>query len=101
MAAESEPFEPMAQVVEQVVEEITRRDLDPVLLWGHSSGAAFALETARRLQAQGADVRRVFVAAHLLGDAAARRAAVTELTSRGNAEIAAAAGRGRRLHGDR
>ena len=90
VAAESEPFEPMAQVVEQVVDEITRRGLAPVLLWGHSSGTAFAVETARRLQERGVDVQRVFVAAQLLGDAADRRAAITELTERGTTEIAAA-----------
>jgi amino acid adenylation domain-containing protein len=89
VAAASEPFEPMAQVVEQVVEEITRRGLAPVLLWGHSSGTAFAVETARRLRDRGVDVQRVLVAAQLLGDAADRRAAITELTERGDAEIAA------------
>lgn len=89
VAAQSEPFEPMAEVVEQVVEEITRRGLAPVLLWGHSSGTAFAVETARRLQERGVDVRRVFVGAQLIGDAGDRRAAITELTGRGTAEIAA------------
>jgi amino acid adenylation domain-containing protein len=88
VAAESEPFAPMAQVVDQVVDEITRRGLAPVLLWGHSSGTAFAVETARRLQDRGVDVQRVFVAAQLLGDAADRRAAITELTERGATEIA-------------
>ena len=43
----SEPFAPMAQVVGQVADEVTGRGLTKVLLWGHSSGAAFALETAR------------------------------------------------------
>jgi len=89
VAADSEPFEPMAHVVEQVVDEIIRRGLAPVLLWGHSSGAAFAVETARRLEERGVDVQRVFVAAQLLGDAADRHAAITELTERDNAEIAA------------
>jgi amino acid adenylation domain-containing protein len=89
VAADSEPFEPMADVVEQVVDEIARRGLTPVLLWGHSSGTAFAVEAARRLQERGVDVQRVFVAAQLLGDAADRRAAITELTECGDAEIAA------------
>jgi amino acid adenylation domain-containing protein len=88
LAAESEPFEPMAQVVEQVVDEITRRGLAPVLLYGHSSGTAFAVETARRLQERGVEVQRVFVAAQLLGDAADRRAAIMELTERDTVEIA-------------
>ena len=89
LAAESEPFAPMAQVVERVVAEITRRGLINVLLWGHSSGTAFAVETARKLQERGVHVRRVFLGAQLLGDAPVRRAAITELTGRSDAEIAA------------
>ena len=89
LAAEREPFAPMAQVVEQVVAEITGRGLTRVLLWGHSSGTAFAVATARRLQERGVDVRRVFLGAQLLGDAADRRAAIAELTGRSNADIAA------------
>ncbi|WP_369244530.1 amino acid adenylation domain-containing protein [Streptomyces sp. R41] len=89
LAAESEPFAPMTQVVEQVVVEIIRRGLTRVLLWGHSSGTAFALETAGKLRERGVDVQRVFLGAQLLGNAADRRAAITELTGRSNAEIAA------------
>jgi surfactin synthase thioesterase subunit len=89
VAAGSEPFAPMAQVVEQVVAEITRRGPTRILLWGHSSGTAFAVETAIKLQVRGMDVQRVFLGAQLLGDAADRRAAITELTGRSNAEIAA------------
>ena len=89
VAAEREPFVPMARVVDQVVGEITRLGLDRVLLWGHSSGTAFATETARQLQQRGVDVQRVFLAAQLPGQAAARRAAVDELTGLSNTEIAA------------
>ncbi|MFE7794720.1 amino acid adenylation domain-containing protein [Streptomyces sp. NPDC057460] len=89
VAAESEPFAPMAQVAEQVVVEIIRRGLTRVLLWGHSSGTALAVETARKLQESGVDVQRVFLGAQLLGNAADRRAAIAELTGRSNAEIAA------------
>ena len=39
----------MAQVVSQVADEITGRGLRRVLLWGHSSGTAFALATASEL----------------------------------------------------
>ncbi len=88
----------MAQVVEQVVAEITGLGLTRVLLWGHSSGTAFAVETARQLQERGVEVRRVFLGAQLLGDAAGRRAAVTELTGRSNAEIAARLSARQRLH---
>ncbi|MGW1888622.1 thioesterase II family protein, partial [Streptomyces sp. NPDC001970] len=86
---ESEPFAPMSQVVEQVVDEISRLGPTRVLLWGHSSGTAFAVETARKLQERGVDVERVFLAAQLLGDASDRRAAITELNGRSNAQIAA------------
>jgi surfactin synthase thioesterase subunit len=92
LAAEREPFAPMAQVVEQIVAEITRRGLTRVLLWGHSSGTALAVETARGLQERGVPVQRVFLGAQLLGDATARRAALAELTGRSDAEIAARLG---------
>ena len=80
----------MARVVAQVTAEITGRGLSRVLLWGHSSGAAFALATAMKLAEHGVEVQRVFLGAQLPGDAAGRRASVTELTARSNAEIAAA-----------
>jgi surfactin synthase thioesterase subunit len=89
LAADREPFAPLDQVTGQVTDEIARQGLTRVLLWGHSSGAAFALETARKLEQRGVDVPRVFLAAQLPGDAAGRRAAVAELTGRNNAEIAA------------
>ena len=92
VAGESEPFAPMVQVVEQVVAEIIRRGLTSVLLWGQSSGTAFAMETARKLQERGVNVRRVFLGAQLLGDATDRRATVMELMRRSNAEIATGLG---------
>jgi amino acid adenylation domain-containing protein len=85
----SESFAPLAQVVDRVVAEINRRGLTAVLLWGHSAGAALAVETARRLQRAGTAVPRVFIGAQLLGAAADRRVAVTKLGERSNAEIAA------------
>ncbi|MFB7186844.1 amino acid adenylation domain-containing protein [Streptomyces sp. NPDC056178] len=89
VAADSESLVPMTQVVEQVVDEIIGRGLTRVLLWGHSSGTALAVETARKLRERGVDVQRVFLGAQLLGDADDRRATITELTGRSNAEIAA------------
>jgi amino acid adenylation domain-containing protein len=89
LAARSEPFASLEHVVEQVVTEITRSGLTKVLLWGHSSGAAFAVEAAWKLQARGVDVQRVFLAAQLLGDAPDRRAHIGEVTGQSNAQIAA------------
>jgi amino acid adenylation domain-containing protein len=89
LTASHEPFAHLPEVVEQVAAEIDSLGLARVMLWGHSSGAAHAVETARRLQELGVDVERVFLAAHLPGDAADRRAAATELTGRSDAEIAA------------
>ena len=83
----NESFAPLAHVVDRVVAEISTRGLTDVLLWGHSSGAALAVETARRLQQAGITVSRVFLGAQLLGTAADRRAAITELSERSNAEI--------------
>ena len=87
VGAKRESFAPLAQVVDRVVTEINRRGLTTVLLWGHSSGAALAVEMARRLQRDGTTVPRVFLGAQLLGAAADRHAAVTELGARSNAEI--------------
>ncbi|MEU9117858.1 thioesterase domain-containing protein, partial [Streptomyces sp. NPDC048483] len=84
------PSAATAQVAERAAAEIVRRGLTGVLLWGHASGAACAVETARRLQERGVDVQRVFLGAQLLGDAAARHAAVAGLTECGDAELAAA-----------
>ncbi|MFB7593737.1 amino acid adenylation domain-containing protein [Streptomyces sp. NPDC056160] len=88
LAAADEPFAPLEQVAERVVAEIQGRGLAKVMLWGHSSGAALAVETARRLEERGVRVVRVFLGAQLPGTAAEREAAVAELTGRGNAEIA-------------
>jgi surfactin synthase thioesterase subunit len=87
IAATSESFARLVEVVERVVAEITARGLNEVLLWGHSSGTAFAVETAKRLQDRGVQVQRVFLAAQQLGTAAERRAGIAELTSRSNADI--------------
>ncbi|MER6266719.1 amino acid adenylation domain-containing protein [Streptomyces sp900105755] len=88
LAEPPEPFVSVEEVAEQVAAEITARGLTRVLLWGHSSGTAPAVETARRLQQRGVPVERLFLAAHLLGTAAERRTAVAELTHLSDAEIA-------------
>jgi surfactin synthase thioesterase subunit len=87
VGASRESFAPLANVVDRVVAEINRRGLTTVFLWGHSSGTALALETGRRLQRAGTTVPRVFLGAQLLGAAADRRAAITELDARSNAKI--------------
>jgi amino acid adenylation domain-containing protein len=89
VAAEGEPFAPAGEVVERVVAEIAARGLTRVLLWGHSTGAALAMETAGALHEHEVDVERVFLGAQVLGDPADRRAALAELSGRSDAEIAA------------
>ncbi|MET7377213.1 amino acid adenylation domain-containing protein [Streptomyces sp. NPDC005526] len=89
LAAPHEAFVPLEELVERVVAEITGRGPTRVMLWGHSSGAAPAVETARRLRELGVDVPRVFLGAQLLGTASERRAAAAELASLSDAEIAA------------
>ncbi|MEU2423513.1 amino acid adenylation domain-containing protein [Streptomyces sp. NPDC007851] len=88
LAAPPEPFAPIEEVAERAAAEIVARGLTRVMLWGHSSGAAPAVETARRLQQRGVPVTRVFLGAHLLGTAAERHTAATELAGRDDAEIA-------------
>ncbi|MGW0080959.1 non-ribosomal peptide synthetase [Streptomyces sp. NPDC003393] len=89
LAAAGEAFAPLEQVVEETVTEITARGIGRVMLWGHSSGAALAVEAARRLPGRGVEVVRVFLGAQLPGTASERRAAAAELARCGNAEIAA------------
>ncbi len=88
VGATRESFAPLPHVADRVFAEINRRSLTTVMLWGHSSGAALAVETARRLHRAGISVPRVFIGAQLPGAAADRRAAVTELGERTDAEIA-------------
>ncbi|MER6031488.1 amino acid adenylation domain-containing protein [Streptomyces sp. NPDC001851] len=89
LSAHPEPFATIEQVAEQVAAEITARGPARVMLWGHSSGTAPAVETARRLQERGVRVTRVFLGAHLLGTADERNAAIAELAGRSDAEVAA------------
>ncbi|MGW1899542.1 non-ribosomal peptide synthetase [Streptomyces hirsutus] len=89
LAASHEPFASVAQVAERVAVEITARGLTRVMLWGHSSGTAPAMEAVRRLQERGVEVTRLFLGAQLLGTAVERRVAVEELTRCHSAAVAA------------
>ncbi|MFY9931989.1 MAG: amino acid adenylation domain-containing protein [Streptosporangiaceae bacterium] len=82
-------FASLDRIAGAVAGEITARGLSRVVLWGHSSGAAFALATAARLAGQGVDVQHVFLGAQLPGEAAARRAGIARLGGRSDAQIAA------------
>jgi amino acid adenylation domain-containing protein len=56
-------------LAEAVAAEVADLPAIPILLWGHSAGAAPALEAARLLRRDGHDVRRVFIGAQLPGSA--------------------------------
>jgi amino acid adenylation domain-containing protein len=88
LAAVREPFVPLPRVVASVVDEILDNDLGPVMLWGHSAGAAFALATAHALISRQAEVPRIFLAAQLLGDPATRRTSIGELERMRTEQIA-------------
>ncbi|MFB6602069.1 amino acid adenylation domain-containing protein [Streptomyces noursei] len=88
LTTDPEPFAAREDVVERVVTEITRRGLTKILLWGHSSGTAYALAAAQLLQARRVPVQQVYLSAQLPGDAAGRRAAAEVLAARTDAEIA-------------
>ncbi len=89
LTARSKPFASIAEIADQVVKEVAALGLRSVMLWGHSSGVAHALEAARKLQAKGVDVRRVFLGAQLIGDLTGRRAATETVKRQSNAKIAA------------
>ncbi|WP_438311030.1 non-ribosomal peptide synthetase [Streptomyces sp. HUAS TT3] len=92
LTAENEPFASPETVAKTVADEIARRVTGPVLLWGHSSGAALAVLTARLLEEQGHDLRAVLIGGQLVGTPAARRAFSAELTAMTPLEIAARIG---------
>jgi amino acid adenylation domain-containing protein len=89
LTGDDEPFAPLDRVARQVADEIAARGLTRVMLWGHSSGTAAALATARQLADRQVEVVRVFLAAQLPGTATGRRAAAEELTDLSDAEIVA------------
>ncbi|MFD7257602.1 amino acid adenylation domain-containing protein [Streptomyces sp. NPDC059874] len=78
-AAEDEPLEDVATLAGRARDEILAQVTTPVLLWGHCSGAALALETARLLQEAGRPAERVFIGGQLLHDAQALRAELAEV----------------------
>ncbi|MBT2454427.1 amino acid adenylation domain-containing protein [Streptomyces sp. ISL-86] len=82
-AAEDEPLEDVAVIAERARDEILARVSTPVLLWGHCSGAAVALETARLLQEAGRPVARVFIGGQLLHGPDALRAELAEVGGAG------------------
>ncbi len=88
VGATSEPFESLDNVVARVVDEIKELNLTNLLLWGHSSGSAFALDTAARLADEGIGVERVFVAAQVPGSVADRERHAASLDGKSDAEVA-------------
>ncbi|MFJ4775254.1 amino acid adenylation domain-containing protein [Streptomyces sp. NPDC088762] len=78
-AAEDEPLEDVAAVAARARDEILARVDTPVLLWGHCSGAAAALETARLLQEAGRPAERVFLGGQLLPSEDALRAELADV----------------------
>ncbi|MGW7551854.1 non-ribosomal peptide synthetase [Streptomyces rimosus] len=54
--------------VDHLVAELTRLASAGLLLWGHGSGAAYAVEAARKLEERGKSARRLFIGAHLPDD---------------------------------
>jgi surfactin synthase thioesterase subunit len=63
------PYEPLADVPELarlIAAEVEATIDTPLMLWGHCSGAAPAIELAGLLEARGADVRALLLGAKLL-----------------------------------
>ncbi|MFI2238012.1 amino acid adenylation domain-containing protein [Streptomyces chrestomyceticus] len=94
LSAKSEPFASLEQVAKAVADEIVQRVPGPVLLWGHSSGAAPAVLTARLLEEQGHELRAVLIGGQLVGTPEDRRSFSAVIGALTPLEIAA------RLSGD-
>ncbi|MFE9252365.1 amino acid adenylation domain-containing protein [Streptomyces sp. NPDC007088] len=94
LTVEPEPFLSLEQVAKNAASEIGRLAAGPILLWGHSSGAAPAVVTARLLEQAGHDLRAVLIGGQLVGTPEARRRSSAELKALTPLEVAA------RLSGD-
>ncbi|MFR9805891.1 non-ribosomal peptide synthetase [Pseudonocardia sp. RS010] len=83
----TEKFASLAEIVERVAGEVTARGLTSVLLWGHSSGTAFAVAAARELDRRGVRVEQVVLSSQQLGDPTTRRNGIVELSGRSDAAL--------------
>ncbi|MFF9481593.1 amino acid adenylation domain-containing protein [Streptomyces sp. NPDC014733] len=101
--ADRTPLAPLERVAEATADEIARRGLTGVVLWGHSAGAALAVATARLLQDRATPARHVFIGARLLAEAAEATTAPGDTaeghTAPGTTEGAGATGDGRTAPG--
>nr|WP_042178667.1 amino acid adenylation domain-containing protein [Kibdelosporangium sp. MJ126-NF4]CEL13322.1 Peptide synthetase [Kibdelosporangium sp. MJ126-NF4]CTQ99013.1 Peptide synthetase [Kibdelosporangium sp. MJ126-NF4] len=75
-----------------IAKEIAELPVKPLLLWGHSSGSAHAVETARALRERGYEVRRIYVGAQLPGDVEGRRRSLAQTARLSDAEVVAELG---------
>ncbi|MET3982558.1 amino acid adenylation domain-containing protein [Streptomyces sp. PvR034] len=92
LTVENESFAPLEQVAKAVASELVRLPAGPVILWGHSAGAAPAVLTARLLEEQGRGPRAVLIGGQLVGTPEARRASTAALAALTPLEIAARLG---------
>ncbi|MEF3115201.1 amino acid adenylation domain-containing protein [Streptomyces chrestomyceticus] len=75
--ATARPVE-VAEAAAEIVDGIVRLGLTGPLLWGHASGAAYAVEAARQLEERGTAARRLFIGARWPGDGHDEHAAPDE-----------------------
>jgi amino acid adenylation domain-containing protein len=83
----TEKFAPLGRIVDRVAAEITAKGLTSVLLWGHSSGTAFAVAAEQELARRGVAVELVVLSSQQLGDPTTRRNGIVELSGRSDAAL--------------
>lgn len=86
-AGDGEPMQDVPTLARWVRDEIAAHITTPVAVWGHSAGAAAALETARLLAEAGRPVERVFIGALLLGDAETLAAEMAQAATADNQSL--------------
>jgi amino acid adenylation domain-containing protein len=79
----------VVDVAEALAGEIVRLGDAPLLLWGHGTGAAYALALARRLEEGARPPRRVFLGAALLDPPDRLRAQAAGVAARSDRDIVA------------
>jgi amino acid adenylation domain-containing protein len=91
-----EPLQPLARIAAGIVDELSRADRGQVLLWGHGSGTALAIEVARLLTEAGSGPSHVFLAGSMLGTVESIADELADLRSRTQSQVLDDL---RRLHG--
>jgi surfactin synthase thioesterase subunit len=86
-AGVDEEFEGVRETATRLAEELLELPAGPIVLWSHCGGASVAVHTAGLLEAAGADLRHLLIAAKLLPTEEEMTGAIAELGRSTNTDV--------------